>query len=537
MSKRGAAFRTALGAPRIPRSAFDLSSERKFTADMFQLIPVFLEDVIPGDNWKIGAEMVVRMNPMAVPIMHEINASIHYFFLSYRLIYDKWRREMPATRTFDYEEYYTGGEDGLYRQLPPMLTLDRPTVETFSDPLHIFNYLYSFLPQTGYISTTETLGKIRIDPIIAYNLTFNEYYRDQNVMDKVSLTDLVWHYRSFEKDYFTSALPWQQRGTAPALPVAVTGGRTIFDSGTTPADDPYLINPVKVHRYTGQNPPTPPVKLSPPEMKDWLNNNHIQLEAADTATFDVNTLRLTVQTQKWLERNATTGARFTEHLQAHAGTHPPDGRLQRPEYIGGMRTPVIISEVLQTSETTNESALGTMGGHGITADRAMCASKFIQEPGLIIGIMSIMPVPLYMSQGIDRQWTKQSRFDEYMSEFVNLGEQAIKLSEVWNQQNIVDPKAEPIFGYQGRFNEYRYRRNTVHGLMLTDLAMWHMGRKFATRPYLNKDFVTPNASERLALKRGMAAPPEPAFLVHFANRCPHVVRPLPWLPDPGRLDH
>lgn len=539
MSRRGAAFRTVSGAPRIPRNAFDLSSERKFTCDMFQLVPIMVEDVLPGDNWRVSAECVLRMNPLAVPIMHEINLSVHYFYVPYRTLYDKWRMEDPAIRTFSWEDYYTGGEQGNYSQLPPKQGFYK------ADADGLLNYLYSV-----YIPATQGQARMHVSiaPIIAYNLVYNEYYRDQTLMSKVALDQFEWLYRCWEKDYFTSALPWQQRGTAPALPVAITGGHTAFMGSAIMSNFTSAANGNL--SLSGAPSQTAPIGINVNhsgsgslDMEKWLDYNQLNATPGDVATFDINTLRLTVQTQKWLERNARTGARYTEHLRAHFHVAPNDARLQRPEYLGGMRSPIIISEVLQTSQTTVSSApqgpssLGAMGGHGIMADRAYCFSKFIEEPGLIIGLLSILPVPSYMSQGVDRQWTKQSRYDEYMSEFIHLGEQAIKLSEVWSQISGADFQNEPIFGYQGRYNEYRYRRNTVHGLMLTDLDKWHMSRKFSTRPYLNQDFVCANSQERQAMKRGLAAPSEPMFLVNFANVAPHVVRPLPWLPDPGMLDH
>lgn len=556
MSRRGAAFRTVSGAPRIARNAFDLSSERRFTCDMFQLIPVMVEDVLPGDNWRISAECIVRMNPLAVPVMHEVNMSAHYFFLPYRMLYEKWRLEDPATRTFDWEQYYTGGEDGHYNQLPPVVdvqTAPSSYATNISNPNSLINFLYSlYVPYDG---SAKKVALVSRAPDIAYNMIYNEYYRDQTLVPKVPLQQWDWLYRSWEKDYFTSALPWQQRGTAPALPVAISGGHAIFDGGVQAraAEDGATAFPNNLYSNVGISTTAPPgigvyntttalTFGSEQNYRAWMNQNHIEASPGDIATFDINTLRLTVQTQKWLERNARTGARYTEHLRAHFHVAPRDDRLQRPEYIGGMRSPIIVSEVLQTSQTTpstspaGASSLGAMGGHGIMADRSYCGSKFVEEPGIIMGLLSIMPTPVYMNQGVDRQWTKRSRYDEYMSEFIHLGEQAIKLSEIWAQQQI-DPDNEPIFGYQGRYNEYRYRRNTVHGLMLTDYVAWHMARKFATRPYLNKDFVQANEQERQALKRGLAAPSEPMFLVTYANVCPNVVRPLPWLPDPGMLDH
>ena len=282
--------------------------------------------------------------------------------------------------------------------------------------------------------------------------------------------------RAWTKDYFTSSLPWQQRGTAPALPIsgithAVFRSDAVTQSaGNTPAGlfastagaPDHTIN---VNNLNGRS-----------NILNALQKNDVDLSNA--TTFNVSDLRLAFQIQKWMERNARAGARYTEFLKAHYGVSPRDERLQRPEYVGGSKSPVIVSEVLQTSAVTGQpTPQGNMAGHGISADKTFVGKYHAQEFGLMMGIMSVMPKPAYQ-QGIDRQWLRRSRYDFYSPEFANLSEQAIELGEIYAQAT----GNRSIFGYQGRFDEMRVKNNQVVGLMRTDFNYWHLGRIFTAAP-------------------------------------------------------
>ena len=212
--------------------------------------------------------------------------------------------------------------------------------------------------------------------------------------------------------------------------------------------------------------------------KATMDNNVVDLSTA--ATFNVADLRLAFQIQKWMERNARAGARYTEYLRAHFGVAPKDERLQRPEYIGGSRNACIISEVLKTGTTDATSPQGNLAGHGITAGETYIAKYHAQEFGVIMGIMSIMPRTAYQ-QGIDRQWLRRSRYDFYSPEFANLSEQAVERAELY--ASGVEAENRTIFGYQGRYDEMRVKRSQVCGLMRTDFNYWHLGRIFPRRPY------------------------------------------------------
>ena len=360
-------------------------------------------------------------------------------------------------------------------------------------------------------------------PLKAYNLVYNEYYRDETLINEVALTSEVIQKRAWEKDYFTSALPWQQRGTAPSLPLSGTGSAVwtadhVIDSAGSDAltvsgapGDPRL-------RVPGAN--------SKNNILGFLNSN--TFDFADATTFDVAELRLAFQIQKWMERNARAGVRYTEFLGAHFGVKPRDDRLQRPEYLGGSKNPVIISEVLQTSSTDATSAQGNLAGHGITVGKTYCAKYRAEEFGCIIGIMSVMPRPAYM-QGIDRQWLRRTKYDFYFPEFANLSEQAIEMAEIYAQGT--EALNRKTFGYQGRYDEMRVKRNMVCGLMRTDFDYWHMARKFASEPALNQSFIDCDATKRI-----FAVPSEPGLVVSFGNRI-RAVRLCPIMSEPGLIDH
>ena len=474
-------------------SVFDLSYTKLFTCDMGKLIPVMCDEVVPGDIFKIGNQSVIRMQPLVAPVLHEINAYVHYFFVPYRLLWDGW------------ETFITGGADGADASTLPLWSPSvAPDVGSLWD---YFGFPVGVVP-------TATSAPISF-PLTAYNMIFNEYYRDETIQPPALLTSETLKPRNWEKDYFTSSLPWQQRGIAPALPI----------SGVTKAVWPTEVSTGTSFPVLGDS-----LSLVYKPRDNWsrglLNNNTVDLSSA--STFNVADLRLAFQIQKWMERNARAGARYTESLQAHFGVSPRDERLQRPEYIGGSKSPVIVSEVLQTSSTDGTSPQGNMAGHGVSASSTFCGKYRATEHGVIIGLLSIMPRTMYQ-QGMDRQWLRRSRYDFYFPEFANLSEQAILNCELYATANEATNKA--IFGYQGRYDEMRTKRNMVCGQMRSTFDYWHLGRIFSTAPALNSTFLLCVPDKRI-----FAAPSEPGFIVQFANLI-KAWRPMPIQSDPGLIDH
>lgn len=504
-----------IGSLRPGKSTFDLSYDKKLTCDMGQLIPVVCDEMVPGDVFRLGNELVIRFQPMVAPLLHEINAFVHYFFVPYRIL-DK-----------DWEDFITGGPDGQSLAVVPRW---EPTNTAIGS---LWDYM-------GFPTGVDPEGAYPLDfPRRAYNLVYNEYYRDENLQDEVLLSQEAILNRAWEKDYFTSALPWQQRGVAPSLPISGTTSAEWASAiagtftGTQNVDSAAPTNYLKTNTgtYTVQMSATstgvdkviPQGTVSIAQAA--LNGNVVDLSGA--TTFDVSDLRLAFQIQKWMERNARGGARYTEALRAHFDVSPRDDRLQRPEYVGGSKSAVVISEVLQTSETST-SPQGNMAGHGLVADMTDIGSYRALEYGLIIGLMSIMPKPAYQ-QGIDRQWLRRSRLDFYWPEFANLSEQAIEMAELYAQGTEADNRQ--IFGYQGRYDEMRIKRNMVCGLMRTDFDYWHLGREFASEPALNSTFIT-----CVPRKDIFAAPTEPGLIVDVGNKI-HAIRPLPMQSVPGLIDH
>ena len=488
-----------VGALSPGRSVFDLSYDKKFTGDMGYLYPIMCDEVVPGDRFKIGNEIIVRFQPLVAPVLHEINAYVHYFFVPYRLLDDTW------------EDFITGGVDGDSEAVLPRWNPTNTAIGSLWD--------YLGFP-TGVVPT----GRLPLDySRRAYNFVYNEFYRDETLVDEVALTNETILKRAWEKDYFTSALPWQQRGTAPALPISGISSAVFpassFASSAAAAN--LIINAAvsDAKIYT-------PSLQGNANLKAALDFNTVDLSEA--TTFNVADLRLAFQIQKWLERNARAGVRYTEFLGAHFGVNPRDDRLQRPEYLGGSKNPVIVSEVLQTSSTDAESAQGNLAGHGITVGSTFCADYFAQEFGLIIGMMSIMPKPAYQ-QGIDRQWLRQTRYDFYFPEFANLSEQAIERVELY--ASATEASNKTIFGYQGRYDEMRVKRNMVCGLMRTDFNYWHMGRIFGSAPGLNQAFTDCDATKRI-----FAVPSEPGLIIDVGNRIT-AIRPMPIQSEPGLIDH
>lgn len=496
------------------RSVFDLSHERKFDCDMGELIPILVEDVIPGDVWNIGNELVIRFHqPLFAPLLHEVNVFVHYFFVPYRLLwhdgYQYPGHELQGSAaTGSWELFLSGGSSGT-------VTYSLPRTGIFGGDPRLFDFLYGIDVSVLTASLTGVEAPVAF-PKLAYARIYNEYYRNQTFQAEDPCNAIM--YRNWERDYFTSSLPWQQRGTAPALPIS---GLTSADflgtlvEGATVANLEIDGSPAIIH---------PDLAFT---FKDWLNDNEVDLSSA--TTFDVSDLRLAFQLQKWLERNARSGVRYTEQLRAHFGVSPRDDRLDRPEYIGGSKSPVIFSEVLQNSEA-GTTPQGNLAGHGIAVNRQFCGKYRVVEHGIIMGIMSVMPRTAYQ-QGINRCWLRDTKYDYYWPEFAHLSERPIWEQEIYLEDTSVGHNRD-VFGYQGMYDEYRYRGSSVHGNLRDGLDYWHLGRQFASRPSLNTGFLKADSIR----KDIYPVPTEPGMLVNFGNTL-RVARPMPVIADPGLLDH
>lgn len=475
-----------------PKSnVFDLGHERKLSTNFGKLTPIMLQEVVPGDKFRVNTELLLRLAPMIAPVMHRVNVYTHYFFVPNRLVWSEW------------EKFITGGESGTDAPVSPyyeMTAANGAWMRKGSLGDH-----FGLPPIPTGVGPYNPM-RISALPFKAYQLIYNEYYRDQNLEGKVpiSLTsgdqsafveeEMLLRMRAWEKDYFTSALPWAQRGGDVTLPV---GGQVNFvpdyatNSKVISYDGSYRSG-----NLSGEGGSTGAliINSTPPVYGriENLKNKSYDLVNPDLT---VNELRRATKLQQWLERNALGGSRYIEQIFSHFGVKSSDSRLQRPEYLGGGKQPVTISEVLQTSQT-DTTPQGNMSGHGISVGTTNQFSKSFEEHGFIIGIMSILPRTAYQ-QGVPRMFTRTTKLDYYWPEFAHLGEQEVKNKELYHKfDQAGGDDNETTFGYQSRYSEYKFGNSTVHGEFRDTLSFWHMGRIFSARPALNSSLIKYNPNYR-----------------------------------------
>lgn len=471
------------------RSTFDLSHENKLTCDFGQLVPIYTEEVLPGDKFKVSTESFVRFAPMIAPIMHQIDVYVHYFFVPNRIIWSHW------------QDFITGGRDGKAAPAMPIVNLSTASMKNF--PLFdYFGYQFGGTPTEQYSRNYNSL------PLRAYLKIFDDFYRDQNLSESLfsdtlfnndGLDNSFWdllsalRYRCLQKDYFTSALPWTQRGSQAVLP-RLGQVPIVFDNdaGTTYVRSATGQTPSGNLRAFSSSTPVPGKALvgdaTTTENDNIDNSENLRADLSEADPISINTIRRTVQLQAWLERNALGGGRYIEQILSHFGIRVPDYRLQRPEYLGGGKSPVVVSEVLQTGSSSTTSPQGNMAGHGISVGNSNAFTRSFDEHGYVIGIMSILPKNGYF-QGVPRNLLKFDKLDYAFPEFSQLGEQEVYTEELYNSSDI---HRGQIFGYQSRYAEYKHHRNEIHGDFRDTLEFWHLATKYQTQPYLNAEFVSSN---------------------------------------------
>lgn len=463
---------------RRPSAAnFNLSHDFKLTMNMGWLVPTLLEEVIPGDKFKIRSETLVRFAPLVAPVMHSVRVTTHYFFVPNRILWPNW------------EKFITANNGSTEVPAPPTLQFTSAIGNA------------SLAAYLGLPANVHQAGPVSALPFAAYQKIYNEYYRDQNLIAEIPVelqdganpitTLQSLKARAWQHDYFTSALPWAQKGGAVELPIGNFSGNlpvtassdTWLTSAGGLADTEYDL---KFFRGASGSDRGAPAVVD-------ANGDHLLQPyglSADASDLEmgaatINDLRRAFRLQEWLEKMARGGSRYIEQTLVHFGVRSSDQRLNRPEFIGGTSSPVVISEVLQTSES-NETPQANMSGHAISASSGSRNSYYAEEHGYIIGITSIMPTTAYQ-QGIPRHFTRKSYLDYAWPTFAHIGEQ-----EILNQELFVtnDGKNEDTFGYIPRYSEYRYSPSRVAGDFRDSLAFWHLGRIFGNRPQLNSTFIT-----------------------------------------------
>jgi len=511
----------------IQRSRFDRSHALKTTFDAGLLIPVFVDEVLPGDSYNVNQTAFCRLATPLKPIMDNIYLDTQFFFVPYRLVWDHWENFMGQRDDPD--------DDPSVYTIP-----QRVFSMAASTPGTLQNYFGIPYRPSGSVSVSAL-------PFRAYALIYNEWYRDQNLQDRVAFstgdgpdtsvqTNGSILRRGKRHDYFTSCLPWPQKGTAVSIPL----GSTAPINTTEAAIGLKAISGGGVGSFTANVPSLQVTSRTGTwntdttiAFQDPFTALEVDLTGATAAT--INQLRESFQIQKLYERDARGGTRYTEIIRSHFGVTSPDARLQRPEYLGGGSQPVNINAIAQTSSTDGTSPQGNLAATGIMSSSGQGFVKSFTEHCVIIGLVNVR-ADLNYQQGLNRMYSRRTRWDFYWPALSHIGEQAVLNKEIYAQGSANPAQDVAVFGYQERYAEYRYKPSVITGQFRSTysstLDIWHLAQDFASLPALNATFIVDNPP----VDRVIATPAEPHFLfdAYFNMVC---TRPMPTYSVPGLIDH
>lgn len=465
------------------RNKFSLSHYKLLSAHMGRLVPLTWFEALPGDSIQQATSLLIRMKPMLAPIMHPVRVRIHHWFVPNRLLWEDW------------EDFITGGPEGISAPEWPHFEIADTTQGYLED--------YMGLPPGTYDPAVSASAL----PFRAYQLIWSEHYRDQDLevvpdistasgLDTSTSTEL--RRVSWEKDYFTTARPWEQKGNRMLAPL--TGYAPIKGIG------------VGSTSYPNTNVSVYETRVAPAQTYAESNSTNIHVEK-DTAQgyangrpaifadfdntpggggLDINDLRFALAMQRYQEARARYGSRYVEYLR-YLGVRSSDARLQSPEYLGGGRQVIQFSEVLQTApDATSQTVVGEMKGHGITAMRTNRYRRFFEEHGVVMTLMSVVPKSMYM-HSMHKMFSRMYKEDYFQKELQHIGEQEVLNKEVFMPHT--DP--DEVFGYQARYDEYRHIPSTVSSEFRNELKHWHMAREFSVDPALNSTFVRCAPTDRI----------------------------------------
>lgn len=576
-------------------SAFNLGHEVKLTTDFFKLTPFLAVDVIPGDSFRDNTEIMLRMAPMFAPIMHRVNVYTHFFFVPYRLLWDNW--EDFITQSVSGRAFNSAGDPlADVPKVIPRLRLARGNDPTTDYP-YWRQYVGSgsLADYLGLQTRVAGLGSeapdavpnflsFTINPLwfLAYQRIYNDYYRDENlenpVYDHLDFTDMSvvrfnktlygdvnpitdeeyqsifkLRYRPWAKDYFAGALPFVQKGEDVTLPIGGTAPVTtntaqaynvryadnllngsvfpVVSKGNGTQEGQYSqYGHIYANMAAGDLSPAPS-DLSEMSVTIPPLSGSADLSSATAVT--INELRRANALQRWFELNARGGTRYVEQLAAHFHVRPKDSRLQRAEYLGGGKAPVTISEVLQTSQSTESgTSQGNMAGHGLSASMYHAFTRrHFDEHGVVLGILSVVPKANYM-QGANRFFGKRHFDDFAWPAFANLGEQEVYSWELFNDGIPADSDSYKGFGYVPRYAEFKTMPDRICGEFRTSMDNWHLGRLFAGEPVLNNDFISGKNFKSRIFALNDNEPVDSPLWIQIYNDL-KAIRPLPYYGTPS----